>query len=659
MIALAALQLFDKGKRSADPTFTFDIRRAWRATAQMRLRQLRGRMRIAIIDHDVLALGGADSVMGYHPKATRLNAFSKWLEAMGAQALVSDWSTPYVTKAWQSGVIAAHKQTVATIGAEVDDQDMIVVRVQQELRGIAAALAQQVSREADKVLSMSRPQAFRQLAKIFDKVAVNRLNAMCNTFTVTAHNKAKLAVFRAAGHSHVGVMPESIAGGRKGHSHIRDAFNPDEERNAKGEWTIGSAADIPNAFQLKMIIAGMKPAIKMVRDFQGRKKDEILVGKRGDWHNDVAKANNIKPIDVDYHFGVDGEMPIYERGFVFPWSNTYYSARDIGVDAAELRGAGGRGHASEDSFDLSLVKGNSLMLDRPMSSEEDEDIVGVLTADDDDVCELCENIAADGPYTLDEAYDLIGDTHPNCRCSVYPWGDNQYVGDGIRIDDFDPNEARDPLGMWTAGGESRSADRISTRVFSLTCDGIDTDLDIKADDHSAIGAWADGAENSLMIRMPGATHDEAVIASALKGYTADQKSVLLFEPHATGDAYMAMFKAQGNVDDIHAGLLHDGVAFHTLLPVSDGSVVCIFGSDNETLHAISKAAQRYDASIEFTRGHGEFIGTQKEDGTDREQRDDARQIYATIIQGSIIAGKLRGRDLAATWGKVRAHSAAI
>jgi predicted Fe-Mo cluster-binding NifX family protein len=47
--------------------------------------------------------------------------------------------------------------------------------------------------------------------------------------------------------------------------------------------------------------------------------------------------------------------------------------------------------------------------------------VEVLTAGDDLVCPECEDIAADGPYTIDEARSLIP-AHPNCRCSFVPEG---------------------------------------------------------------------------------------------------------------------------------------------------------------------------------------------------------------------------------------------
>lgn len=46
-------------------------------------------------------------------------------------------------------------------------------------------------------------------------------------------------------------------------------------------------------------------------------------------------------------------------------------------------------------------------------------MVSVLTAEDDRVCPVCEEIAADGPYYIDEAEALIP-AHPRCRCAFAP-----------------------------------------------------------------------------------------------------------------------------------------------------------------------------------------------------------------------------------------------
>jgi hypothetical protein len=45
--------------------------------------------------------------------------------------------------------------------------------------------------------------------------------------------------------------------------------------------------------------------------------------------------------------------------------------------------------------------------------------VRVITAEDDDVCVVCEAIADRGPYTINAARALIP-AHPHCRCAFVP-----------------------------------------------------------------------------------------------------------------------------------------------------------------------------------------------------------------------------------------------
>lgn len=54
-------------------------------------------------------------------------------------------------------------------------------------------------------------------------------------------------------------------------------------------------------------------------------------------------------------------------------------------------------------------------IERKFKAEE----VEVVTAGDDLVCPECEDISADGPYTINEARSLIP-AHPHCRCTFVP-----------------------------------------------------------------------------------------------------------------------------------------------------------------------------------------------------------------------------------------------
>jgi hypothetical protein len=103
-------------------------------------------------------------------------------------------------------------------------------------------------------------------------------------------------------------------------------------------------------------------------------------------------------------------------------------------------------------------------------------------------------------------------------------------------------------------------------------------------------------------------------------------------------------------------LLKDGLSFHTLQPVGEKRFrVHVFASDNATVDAVDKASAEFDVIPEYVLGDGEFIGTTKEDGTDREQRDDARKQYEKVIRTIADSGALEGQDIGKTWDEIRDH----
>jgi hypothetical protein len=128
----------------------------------------------------------------------------------------------------------------------------------------------------------------------------------------------------------------------------------------------------------------------------------------------------------------------------------------------------------------------------------------------------------------------------------------------------------------------------------------------------------------------GVDYETLRVAAAMKGHLADQKQVLLFQ-EGEGDAHLASFSAGGNLAEIHAKLLSSGLEFHTLEPVAGGAMVHLYGEDQGTLDRAGVAAESYGSQLRVRNGKGEFIGTTKQDGTDAEQRADARRAYRDII----------------------------
>lgn len=74
------------------------------------------------------------------------------------------------------------------------------------------------------------------------------------------------------------------------------------------------------------------------------------------------------------------------------------------------------------------IGGSIKIGDAPGDYEQVEEVMGVLTAGDDLVCDECESIAEDSPYSIDDIQNLLP-AHPNCRCAIYPWFDDRFAHD--------------------------------------------------------------------------------------------------------------------------------------------------------------------------------------------------------------------------------------
>ena len=239
---------------------------------------------------------------------------------------------------------------------------------------------------------------------------------------------------------------------------------------------------------------------------------------------------------------------------------------------------------------------------------------------------------------------------------------------------FDESQhPRDEHGRWADSG---AVAFVSPNVEDLKIDGAiagvnsarqqalrraSADVDVRLGKNpveatNVVGAWTDGAENSLLMTMPKDwSHTQAKVAMAMKGWLGDQKSALLFTPDKAGNGFMASFSVKGDLAGIHQQLLDDGLANHTLEPITNGAMVHVYGEDQATADAVDKVAGQHDTQASFTFGKGEFIGTSKGDGTDREQRDDARRQYEAIIADAQAGSAFEGRDVGKIWDDLRAR----
>lgn len=166
-------------------------------------------------------------------------------------------------------------------------------------------------------------------------------------------------------------------------------------------------------------------------------------------------------------------------------------------------------------------------------------------------------------------------------------------------------------------------------------DRIDKLMGMRADSTGVIGAWADGAENSIMTRIKaGESWDDIRAAAAMKGMVADQKAVLAFQSGGgTGKDFVGSFSLNGKLDEVHKSLLDNGLPFHTLERTGkDGVKVFVFGQDEDALKALNKAGKAYGKAINVEFGRGEFIGSALQEGADAAIRADARKAYEAALQ---------------------------
>ena len=537
--------LFD-AQRTRDPTGTLQLRKSFRATAKLQLRQLRAAMRVAVIDHNLLG----DQ---YQPPDVRLRAFASWLAGTGEQYLLgTQWARPFILKAWRKGENDAKHETGHAYG--VDESEAIMQLAGIEIAGIINVTVQQVAREAARVIARKtrRAAALKQLFKTFDKIAQPRLVVMCDVLAIKAYNSAKLNVYQAAGVRRVGVHAESLPR-QSDHTHTTD--------------------ELP----------GIGTIIGVIKTLEG--------------------------------------------------------------------------------------------IERVVA--EEEELVGILTAGDDRVCELCEDYAEDAPYEIEEVRDVYP-LHPRCRCAVYPWEDLRFKGD-TAFRDFDPSQPRDPAGVstggqWTKGGGGGVSEFVSPNIgqggiteavqglkserqqaLQKASNDIDSALGIKGERHDAIGAWSDGAEHTIVTTVGGNENwDKIRVSAAMKGHLADQKAVLIFKEGEGKAALYRMHVPENDAQKLHENLIKDGLAFHTIMPHTKGggADVIVADLDGSAHDAMAKAAERYNADVSYETGQAEFIGTQKEDGTDREQRDDARRAYEEVIQQSPVQeSQAIWARLHHTWGE--------
>ena len=145
---------------------------------------------------------------------------------------------------------------------------------------------------------------------------------------------------------------------------------------------------------------------------------------------------------------------------------------------------------------------------------------------------------------------------------------------------------------------------------------IDKKLHLDSEHIDAIGEWADGAENSVFVKVYAGTLEDIRYSAAQKGDLADQKAVIAFKTDKQGPDSMYEFDLKADAQHARSILSNAGIQYRTLVPGTGITHIAILDPGSSLGRNLEKLEelQHHDVEIRVYHGHGEFIG-----GDTREQ----------------------------------------
>ena len=126
--------------------------------------------------------------------------------------------------------------------------------------------------------------------------------------------------------------------------------------------------------------------------------------------------------------------------------------------------------------------------------------------------------------------------------------------------------------------------------------------------YKALGAWSDGAEHSLLLRVQSDQPTLRYLMSRL-GRDAQQKYVIYFYPQPGGpDDFYTLQVPTRDLVALSNALEQAGIPFRTLVPGAKTTTVYIIDLDRELRDKILAAARKLAARISYQTGDADLFG---------------------------------------------------
>jgi ADP-ribose pyrophosphatase YjhB (NUDIX family) len=457
-----------------DPTKTYYLRARMRGEGDRRWQNLARTVRQALIDQDLLGLRGISRL----PHGDKADGFAAWLEQELKQKVLGgdgSWVRSYIRNAAKIAQSHAHQYTPAGQHdpLRIEQMENMTVR---ELQGIVAAAQQQITRAVSNAMmtNASPTKAANAVSGVIYTMR-HRTCAMSEWMIARTHATTTLSIFRNARVQRVGIIPEKRRRRRK----LGDAFDPDEPRDPHGRWT---NAAINNLLSKPLYHGTARRDLSFtpgrVAYFTVNEKDARDIAEQDAESLEGGKPSVVKAIlnvNNPAHLGMIEYQDLWQRpehvarlkaaGFDSAIDGSaktlteiaVFDPETINVTDAKRSGPGSRTRKSTPS--PSTIR-RIEKTQRKIAARFEEG-VDVLTAGDNDVCIVCEDISDEGPYDLDEAEGLIP-AHPWCRCAFVPAGT---MDDAWPV--YDANQQAAGIIFRTPGGEMLLMKRSDTGEWSI------------------------------------------------------------------------------------------------------------------------------------------------------------------------------------------------